>query len=118
MNLAVFILAIIVVEPWKRRKLAQTFEKRVEELSKETRLLVETSIQVLLAHIEHQEEALRILGQKKEESLESSMPETPLIEEFVEKASWLKTEQTTLLIGAGCAVAGAVTTVLLQYFAR
>ncbi|GJE97207.1 hypothetical protein PsYK624_134200 [Phanerochaete sordida] len=36
LNMAVFILAIIVVEPWKRRRLAQTFERKVEEMSAET----------------------------------------------------------------------------------
>lgn len=36
LNMLVFILAIIIVEPWKRKRLAQTFEKKVEELSRET----------------------------------------------------------------------------------
>lgn len=39
-NLVVFIMAIIVVEPWKRKKLAQTFEKKVEELGVETKALM------------------------------------------------------------------------------
>ncbi len=45
----VFILAIILVEPWKRKRLAQTFERKVEEMTEttskafqdETRRLVE-----------------------------------------------------------------------------
>lgn len=41
-NVVVFILAIMVVEPWKRRRLAQTFEKKVEEMSAETKALVES----------------------------------------------------------------------------
>lgn len=36
-NLVVFIMAIIVVEPWKRKRLAQTFEKKVEEMGAETK---------------------------------------------------------------------------------
>lgn len=36
LNMLVFILAIMIVEPWKRKRLAQTFEKKVEELSGET----------------------------------------------------------------------------------
>lgn len=36
LNVIVFILAIVIVEPWKRRRLAQTFEKKVEEMSAET----------------------------------------------------------------------------------
>ncbi|OAX41759.1 mitochondrial distribution and morphology family 33, partial [Rhizopogon vinicolor AM-OR11-026] len=41
-NVVVFILAIMVVEPWKRRRLAQTFEKKVEEMAAETKALVES----------------------------------------------------------------------------
>ncbi|KAI0720539.1 Mdm33 family-domain-containing protein [Cerioporus squamosus] len=36
LNLAVFVLAIVLVEPWKRRRLAQTFERKVEEMSART----------------------------------------------------------------------------------
>lgn len=39
-NLVVFIMAIIVVEPWKRKRLAQTFEKKVEEMGAETNALM------------------------------------------------------------------------------
>ncbi|KAG1879175.1 Mdm33 family-domain-containing protein [Suillus subluteus] len=41
-NVMVFILAIVVVEPWKRRRLAQTFEKKVEEMAAETQALIES----------------------------------------------------------------------------
>lgn len=41
-NLVVFIMAIVMVEPWKRRRLAQTFEKKVEEMAAETQALVES----------------------------------------------------------------------------
>lgn len=41
-NVVVFILAIVVVEPWKRRRLAQTFEKKVEEMAAETQALIES----------------------------------------------------------------------------
>jgi len=41
-NVVVFILAIMVVEPWKRRRLAQTFEKKVEEMAAEMQALVES----------------------------------------------------------------------------
>ncbi|KAG6854679.1 hypothetical protein C0991_003328 [Blastosporella zonata] len=35
LNMLVFVMAILVVEPWKRRRLAQTFEKKIEELSRD-----------------------------------------------------------------------------------
>lgn len=41
-NAVVFLLAIVVVEPWKRRRLAQTFEKKVEEMATETQALIES----------------------------------------------------------------------------
>lgn len=41
-NVVVFIMAIVVVEPWKRRRLAQTFEKKVEEMAAETQALIES----------------------------------------------------------------------------
>ena len=44
LNLFVFIVATLVVEPWKRRRLAYTFEKKVEELSGETKDLLEKEL--------------------------------------------------------------------------
>lgn len=44
LNLVVFILAIVVVEPWKRRRLAQTFETKIEELSVENAAKLEGSM--------------------------------------------------------------------------
>ncbi|KAF9219243.1 hypothetical protein BS17DRAFT_804490 [Gyrodon lividus] len=41
-NLVVFIMAIIVVEPWKRKRLTQTFERKVEEMGVETKALVDS----------------------------------------------------------------------------
>ncbi|TFK40695.1 Mdm33 family-domain-containing protein [Crucibulum laeve] len=45
LNLLVFVMAIIVVEPWKRRRLAQTFEKKIEELSKENAMRVDANME-------------------------------------------------------------------------
>lgn len=42
-NVVVFIMAIIVVEPWKRKKLAQTFERKVEEMGAETKALMDAN---------------------------------------------------------------------------
>ena len=51
LNLLVFIMATLVVEPWKRRRLAYTFERKVEELSEETRDLLEKEIGQLEARL-------------------------------------------------------------------
>ncbi|KAH0832202.1 Mdm33 family-domain-containing protein [Lanmaoa asiatica] len=42
-NLVVFIMAIVVVEPWKRKRLAQTFEQKVEGMGAETKTLMNAS---------------------------------------------------------------------------
>jgi sensitive to high expression protein 9 len=47
LNLLVFVMATLVVEPWKRNRLAQTFEKKVEELSAQTREMIETEMQLV-----------------------------------------------------------------------
>lgn len=47
LNLLVFIMATLIVEPWKRRRLAGTFEKKVEELSEETKDVLEEAIRQL-----------------------------------------------------------------------
>ncbi|KAF9644535.1 hypothetical protein BDM02DRAFT_3102769 [Thelephora ganbajun] len=44
LNLLVFITATLIIEPWKRHRLAHTFEKKVEELSQETKDLLEREI--------------------------------------------------------------------------
>jgi sensitive to high expression protein 9 len=58
LNMAIFILAIMVVEPWKRRRLAQTFEKKIEEMSVENKAMVEDEMKDLARHFVAQERLL------------------------------------------------------------
>ncbi|TFK48683.1 mitochondrial distribution and morphology family 33, partial [Heliocybe sulcata] len=58
LNLLVFVLAIVIVEPWKRRRLAQTFEKKIEEMSVENRDMIEGGMRDLSRHFETQEQFL------------------------------------------------------------
>lgn len=46
-NLVVFMSAIVFVEPWKRRRLAETFERRVVDLAAEVGSLVEKEVGAL-----------------------------------------------------------------------
>ncbi|GAB1520847.1 sensitivity to high expression protein she9 [Rhizoctonia solani] len=62
-NIVVFVLAIVVVEPWKRKRLAQTFENRITEMSEETRKLVEGGMKGLEEHFEKQEGVLVALAE-------------------------------------------------------
>ncbi|KAJ7598802.1 Mdm33 family-domain-containing protein [Mycena floridula] len=41
LNLLVFLTAIVVVEPWKRRRLAETFEQKITEMNQEYRQALE-----------------------------------------------------------------------------
>lgn len=58
LNMLVFLLAIIVVEPWKRKRLAQTFEKKVEELSGETLAAFEARHEELATKLRDQDKTL------------------------------------------------------------
>ncbi|KAG7088612.1 hypothetical protein E1B28_012586 [Marasmius oreades] len=54
LNLLVFILAIVVVEPWKRRRLAQTFEKKIEEMELEYKTVMEGHMKEVQQRLESQ----------------------------------------------------------------
>lgn len=58
LNLFVFITAIIFVEPWKRKRLAQTFEKKVEELSRDSDVRLEAGMGNVGKRLEGQETLL------------------------------------------------------------
>ncbi|CAA7261436.1 unnamed protein product [Cyclocybe aegerita] len=61
LNLFVFILAIVIVEPWKRRRLAQTFERKIEELSEENGARLDASMKSIGSQIVRQEALLEDL---------------------------------------------------------
>jgi sensitive to high expression protein 9 len=58
LNMVVFILAIIIVEPWKRRRLTQTFEKKIQDMSIDNRAMVEDGMKSLEMHLIGQEKLL------------------------------------------------------------
>jgi sensitive to high expression protein 9 len=59
LNLLVFILAIVVVEPWKRRNLAKTFENKVHELSMENAAKLDASMQEIGKQLARQEQLIQ-----------------------------------------------------------
>ena len=61
-NVLVFVFAIALVEPWKRRRLAQTFERKVEELEAANLDVVTRGMETLRSGIEEQEKALATLA--------------------------------------------------------
>jgi len=69
-NVFVFLSAIVIVEPWKRRKLAEALGRRVEALAVETRGMVET----MQTHLDQQEQFLKDLIAKEVVVVGASMP--------------------------------------------
>ncbi|KAJ7075833.1 Mdm33 family-domain-containing protein [Mycena belliarum] len=58
LNLLVFVVAIVFVEPWKRRRLAMTFEKKIEEMGLENKAVVEESMRAIGRQLEAQAQLL------------------------------------------------------------
>ncbi|KAJ2931963.1 hypothetical protein H1R20_g5131, partial [Candolleomyces eurysporus] len=141
LNLLVFILAIILVEPWKRKRLAQTFERKVEELSEDYAKLLEGSMKNIDQRLVGQEKLLVELAEdlaRRESSssawsdvlvAEQTTPSIPLppagVEEVVPElpktariavANVELSSRTVemLAIGTGTFVLGALTAVLFS----
>ena len=123
LNMLVFILAIIVVEPWKRRRLAQTFETKIEEMSLENAARLETSMQAIEGHISRQEGLLEYL--KTEVSNKMEVVREPIILETKEPEvvvaaideSVVNSRQRSweiAAVGASAFVLGILSTILLS----
>ncbi|KAI0314014.1 Mdm33 family-domain-containing protein [Amylostereum chailletii] len=93
-NLAVFLLAIVLVEPWKRRRLAQTFERKVEELETKNLEVVSAGVHALEGRLEALEQVLALLvdGGRADVTLEGkAAPSAQSETEAEERGHW--TEQ-------------------------
>jgi sensitive to high expression protein 9, mitochondrial len=88
LNVVVFVMAIVVVEPWKRRRLAMTFEKKVEEMSELNRAAFTENFAVLGQKLEEQRSLMGLALQREEEA--SAFAETGL-----ENGDGMKELQTT-----------------------
>ncbi|KAI0304401.1 Mdm33 family-domain-containing protein [Multifurca ochricompacta] len=76
-NVIVFVLAIALVEPWKRRRLAQAFERKVQELEVANLNAVSKGMNALNSRLERQDEVLARLAEV------SSAPSIPVSQEKV-----------------------------------
>ena len=85
-NVLVFVVAIALVEPWKRRRLAQTFERKVEELEAANLDVVTRGIETLRSRIQEQEKVLATLAAS------SSTPSVTILQEPVTEDSGLGLE--------------------------
>jgi sensitive to high expression protein 9 len=81
LNLLVFLLAIVLVEPWKRKRLAQTFERKVEELSEDYAKMMEVQMRNVEEKLRGHEALLvkmaEDLAAKQEDSAPLQLPPTP-----------------------------------------
>ncbi|TFK19998.1 hypothetical protein FA15DRAFT_626009 [Coprinopsis marcescibilis] len=71
LNMLVFLLAIILVEPWKRKRLAQTFEKKVDELGEEYVVKLEESMAKIRGDLGAQEALLMSVANQIATSVEA-----------------------------------------------
>lgn len=85
-NMLVFLLAIVFIEPWKRRRLAQTFERKVEEMSAQNAELLESKAEAL---------AKRFAGQDR---LMSQIMETVHYNSQVPEADQMAASQTVVTL--------------------
>lgn len=74
-NVFVFVLAIVLVEPWKRRRLTQAFERKVQEMEAANLDAVTKGMDALRGRLEEQDRVLARLAEV------SSMPPAPVLEE-------------------------------------
>jgi sensitive to high expression protein 9 len=90
LNVVVFVMAIVVVEPWKRKRLAVTFEKKVEEMSNLNRAAFTEGFTVLERQLEEQRSFVSVALQREEEASASA-------ETVPEDGDGITEPQTTVL---------------------
>lgn len=127
-NVFVFIVAIVIVEPWKRKRLAETFEKRIEQLSLENRTMIAEGMNNLATHFEKQENVLIQLTARGEtpsstpipvseavieEDIPTTSPPVSLLERTAKAAKALP---EMWIMGALGAIGGSSLTLLLSYY--
>ena len=81
-NVLVFVLAIVLVEPWKRRRLMQAFERRVQEMEATNLDAVGTGMDALRSRLEKQDEM--ILARLEGVSGAPLSPAPPVLQTAVE----------------------------------
>lgn len=129
LNMFVFILAILLVEPWKRRRLAQTFERKIEELSAENETRLDASMHTITQQIARQSALLEALKEEVTRNVQESFPETvsvaqedsqgetPLEDRSdVRVLSWAPSRRQLEMaaVGAGAFVVGILSTMLFS----
>ena len=81
-NVLVFVLAIVLVEPWKRRRLMQAFERKVQEMEAANLDTVTKGFETLQGRLEEQD---RILARLADVSGTLPSPPLPALAPVVQK---------------------------------
>lgn len=126
-NLVVFIAAIVFVEPWKRKRLAQTFERKVEELGAETKAMVNEGTRRIDERLVNQERLLAELFSGIAEHVHEVPSASALVEEEEQSGAQEPSKRTfishpwfgvvgtrELVLIAGSAVAGGTISLLTR----
>ncbi|RDB17817.1 Sensitive to high expression protein 9, mitochondrial [Hypsizygus marmoreus] len=82
LNMLVFVMAIIVVEPWKRRRLAQTFEKKIEELSQENEARLDASMKEIGGQLAEQEQLISKFVETSQNLVAAAVAQ-PVVQEII-----------------------------------
>jgi sensitive to high expression protein 9, mitochondrial len=75
LNVLVFLLATIFIEPWKRRKLAATFEKKVDEMDAKNAHIMGEGMVAIHARLDRQEQTLVQFA----DAMANAVPSVPAI---------------------------------------
>ncbi|GJJ15692.1 hypothetical protein Clacol_009970 [Clathrus columnatus] len=114
-NIFIFILAILVVEPWKRKRLAETFEKRIEHLSIENRELIRKGLEDFAAHFEKQETVLTKMEHTLEDISIPKSSEDSKSSQYAHIVTKGSLEKEKWFIGLLGAAGGVALTTILTY---
>ena len=106
-NVAVFVLAIALVEPWKRRRLAQTFERKVEELQASNMDVVAKGIETLQSRLGEQEKVLATFAAASRTPPVTVLHEEPVAEDArsgLEFAGFVLKREDVKLVAASVSI--------------
>jgi len=110
LNMLVFVMAIVVVEPWKRRRLTQTFEKKIEELSVENTARMDARMAEISRQLADQERTLvkvtkELPGKVASTLMEETKPEPTTNDDYPE-ATIVRNDWGLAAVATGAFVAG------------
>lgn len=116
-NVIVFVLAIMLVEPWKRRRLTQEFERKVQEMEMANLDVVNKGMDALKSRLEKQEEM--ILAQLAGSiSSSTASPSAPVLQEQQRAAAAVEIAGITLASENAKLIAASVSAGILAWALR